>query len=471
MNNFILTVMKGKESSGRRISLQTDLIIIVSLVGVFVLFAAALLYNFSGEKMKQRILLQYRIEQIETQSYKNYFENESLDDFYDQENLFGFGIYRSDGSPVYQKGSALGFIPPPDHSFSISFDAKNRSLTIVRRFGGPPLREIEEWTEQVFSFRSKKLDINRTPETENESRKGFRIPPDIKPLIEEIGPEAEEMWKTIWESRGKSQPQTIYYEIPVDTYMQRLMLRRLLLGSILLILLIAGFFARLIIRRNIIYRRTLHEQKEAVVLGEAARTLVHEIKSPLSAIRLQADLLKRSHPQAADREIGIIYEEVDRLSRLAGKIREFLSSSEGRPEIVNVNGMVQNIAERLPGPFDLVLESEELPVRIDRDRFTSVLENIILNGRESGGADLPISIQTGRKKDLIFISIRDQGPGIPREAATHIFEPFYTSKEQGFGIGLTIAARFIKAAGGTISAKNAEAGGAKITIFLPEYQL
>jgi signal transduction histidine kinase len=120
---------------------------------------------------------------------------------------------------------------------------------------------------------------------------------------------------------------------------------------------------------------------------------------------------------------------------------------------------------------------------MDRERARSVFENIVRNALESGGPEERISagiirrsartanarIGGARGRTLIVISILDRGRGILPEDLDRVFDPFFTRKSAGTGIGLSISKRFVEGAGGTITLERREGGGTAVRIVLPEY--
>jgi two-component system sensor histidine kinase HydH len=108
-------------------------------------------------------------------------------------------------------------------------------------------------------------------------------------------------------------------------------------------------------------------------------------------------------------------------------------------------------------------------VFMDPDRLRSVLENLIRNALESGGAEEDISAAIGENAGKISITVFDRGRGIAEADMKQVFDPFFTRKSTGTGIGLSICKRFVEATGGAISLENREGGGVAVTIILPGY--
>ena len=114
---------------------------------------------------------------------------------------------------------------------------------------------------------------------------------------------------------------------------------------------------------------------------------------------------------------------------------------------------------------------DALPILGDHIQLQQVILNLIVNGidamRNTPGENRVISIRTSRVENFAELSVSDRGPGIPEDKLKKVFEPFYTSKEEGMGMGLSIARTIIEAHQGAISARNQVHGGASFRIKLP----
>ena len=212
------------------------------------------------------------------------------------------------------------------------------------------------------------------------------------------------------------------------------------------------------------YERDLVKTREVLSFAEAARTLSHEIRNPLSAILLQTALLDRNQE-----EVRIIEEETRRISRLVERVRDFLGDPKGRPEPQNAWKTLALLKERFAQPF--CLEPEQDPgwlVAFDEVRFRSVLENLLKNAFESGSEPAVQARVTQPRPGQVRIEILDNGLGLSPESRRRLFTPFYTTKIQGSGIGLAVSRRFVEAAGGRINLANRHnAPGALAEIELP----
>jgi two-component system sensor histidine kinase HydH len=250
-----------------------------------------------------------------------------------------------------------------------------------------------------------------------------------------------------------------------------------------LALLVLVFFVRKLYLNNREYRERIEGQKNLVVLGTAASTLAHEIKNPLLSIRLQTGILKKLFPGTGKEELDIINDEVDRLSSMIYRVNDFLREARGNPASLNSYELLSETSRRLCGRDLLDAASvKDGMIFMDADRARSVAENLIRNALESGGPKAEVGASLTRSAahstahgvahagdGRLFIEIYDRGRGIAPLDLERVFDPFFTSKSTGTGIGLSISRRFVEAAGGTITLENREGGGALVRISLPEY--
>lgn len=263
-----------------------------------------------------------------------------------------------------------------------------------------------------------------------------------------------------------------YIDISHPAYRRTMTLTAILLPLCCAGLLAAALYIRHLYLRNREYRERIEAQKNLVVLGTAAGTLAHEIKNPLSSIRLQTGILRKVFSGGGREEIAIIEEEVDRLSELTYRVNDYLREAAGNPQPIRVCDLLAETGRRLCGR-DIMEGGSALDAaaRVDPDRFRSVFENLIRNALEAGGPAGAVSaavLRSGLPGNLLVITISDRGKGLAEADRRRVFDPFFTSKSAGTGIGLSISKRFVEAAGGTISLENREGGGAVLTIILPE---
>jgi two-component system sensor histidine kinase HydH len=252
-------------------------------------------------------------------------------------------------------------------------------------------------------------------------------------------------------------------------------------GSLLSLILVALYLLLLALYRN---NAELKERevrnRELAELGEAARTLVHEIKNPLGIIGIQSGLLRRR--EGEDSPTGqaalVIDGEVRRLARMADRIREFLKAGPGEATVIALGEFLATFAARYPneggdagsvGPriiLTIAAQAGHARVRVDPDRLSLAIDNLVRNAWEAdprGHVELGLEVR-GR---ALEISLKDQGPGVPAAARERLFEPFFTTKERGSGIGLALARSIARGAGGDLVWRDRPGGGALFVLSLP----
>jgi len=262
--------------------------------------------------------------------------------------------------------------------------------------------------------------------------------------------------------------EVVRLEIREPEYWTSRRLARILLPVVELALAALVLFVRSLVLRNAEYRRRIEEQKNLVVLGTAASTLAHEIKNPLLSIRLQTRILEKTFPDAGKRELGIINDEVDRLSALSHRVGDYLRDPAGNPSSIDISELALEVGMRLCGRNVLKPTGGTPPrVSIDVERLRSVLENLVRNALEAGGPEEGISVEIGMVEGKACIDILDRGTGLAPEAEAKLFDPFFTTKSRGTGIGLSVCKRFVEAAGGTVALSPRSGGGCRARVILP----
>ena len=247
--------------------------------------------------------------------------------------------------------------------------------------------------------------------------------------------------------------------------------RRLLAAQVGSPFLIAGVVGggAVLIRNNARFRRRLDAQRQLVELGEAARTLTHEIKNPLSAIRLKTAILRRTAGAEATGDLQVIDDEVGRLAVLADRVSEFIRDPAGNRDPLDLASLLDALTERHP-ELDVQRPAAPLTVRFDRERLRSVLDNLVNNAVESTADSSPVQVIAQADARTVTIRILDRGIGIASGDRDRVFDPFFTTKPKGSGIGLSICRRFIHAAGGSLELRPRAGGGTEAAVTLPREQ-
>ncbi|HHT80263.1 MAG TPA: sensor histidine kinase [Spirochaetales bacterium] len=262
-------------------------------------------------------------------------------------------------------------------------------------------------------------------------------------------------------------PDVLYLHFDGENYYHRLMV--IMFVSILSIFILIGLFLLVlnIYQSNRRYRDTIAKQESLVNLGQAARTLTHEIKNPLSAITIQLALLRKTLPKENLEDLHLMVQEVDRLTQLTNKVSDFLRNPLGMPEVVDLNELFSTLIKRFDKPIRFRTEISA-QILIDKDRARSVFENLLKNAVESCEGDPEVEVVIkGGKRGLIHIFVMDRGDGIDSKDEKKIFDPFFTTKIHGSGIGLSISRQFVRARGGNVRLYSRDGGGTVAEVVLP----
>lgn len=182
--------------------------------------------------------------------------------------------------------------------------------------------------------------------------------------------------------------------------------------------------------------------------------------------------------EEARRALAKAVQEANRATDVITRIRALLAKAPVEMGIVNVNDVIREVLSSTAGEFakrDIALKTElaaEItPVRGDRVQLQQVLLNLVLNAIEAMSAtkDGPrqLIVKSSRDADGALMQIEDSGPGLDPQQAERIFQPFFTTKRQGLGMGLSISRSIIEAHGGHLSARRSSSHGTVFEFRLP----
>jgi len=195
--------------------------------------------------------------------------------------------------------------------------------------------------------------------------------------------------------------------------------------------------------------------KKAEAWREVAQRIAHEIKNPLTPITLNAERIKRLYQkeklseEKLNRIVNSILEEVEVIKRLIDEFRKFSRLPLPEKRLTDINSLIRQTLEPFQNRIKIHYEFEEIPkIPVDRELMREVLINLIDNSISAGATEVKVS--TTERNGKVFIVFRDNGPGIPEEIAEKIFNPYVTTKEDGWGLGLSIVKKIISDHGGRI---------------------
>jgi two-component system, NtrC family, sensor histidine kinase PilS len=217
-------------------------------------------------------------------------------------------------------------------------------------------------------------------------------------------------------------------------------------------------------------------------VAELSASLAHEIKNPLASIRSAVEQLTKPRLAGDDRALlsRLVLSESDRLSRLLSEFLEFSGLTMGRTELLDVRdvardsvALVKQHPER-PSEVPIELRLSDVPqlVHGDRDLLHRAVFNLVLNAVQFSAPSGQVSVDVGHGARAggepgVRIAVRDTGPGVSPDDLPRIFDPFYTRRPGGSGLGLSVVHRAVAAHGGNVIVERAPGGGAEFVIELP----
>lgn len=215
----------------------------------------------------------------------------------------------------------------------------------------------------------------------------------------------------------------------------------------------------------------LARDRHLAALGEMSAVLNHEIRNPLASLKGHAQLMLEKLPDDHDARPRAqrIVREALRLEELTGHVLDFARSGNLQRSAVDPLEVARAAAEQVDaGRVEVTGTGELPPWSLDRERLEQVLANVIRNGVQASPEDTAVKVGVQVADGRLCYTIRDRGEGLPAGEEERIFEPFYSQRVRGTGLGLALARRIVEGHGGTIAASNHPDGGARFRIEIPE---
>jgi signal transduction histidine kinase len=232
-----------------------------------------------------------------------------------------------------------------------------------------------------------------------------------------------------------------------------------------------------------VHRLELEQVQEKLIrserlaaVGELASGVGHELRNPLNVIRNCAYLLKMSLSDKEDAEavktLAVLDKQIDIANRIVTDLLDFTRIKPPSPVRVDLKNIINESLSWINVPSQVTVKTSfngNVTVRTDPEQISRVFANIIANAVQAmnaKGGDL--SIETSEDGDFLLIKFNDSGHGIPAENLDKIFEPLFTTKPKGIGLGLAISRRLIEGNGGKIDVTSQTGNGATFTVKLPQ---
>ena len=227
-------------------------------------------------------------------------------------------------------------------------------------------------------------------------------------------------------------------------------------------------------------RSELERTQRLEAWADMARQVAHDIKNPLTPIQLSAEHAQRVNMDRGrplspvlDECVASILSQVKLLRQISTEFSSFASSPTPRPEPTEVPALIDEVVEpyRTGLVNRITIDAQSTPglpaIALDRTLFARALTNVIENALHAMPGTGRLSINTRQSQSQMLVEVRDTGIGMDQEALNKIFEPYFSTKATGTGLGLTIAKRNIELNGGTIEVSSERGAGTTVTMRLP----
>jgi signal transduction histidine kinase len=272
---------------------------------------------------------------------------------------------------------------------------------------------------------------------------------------------------------------------PLDEVIRERSKRHVMYTSALAIALALGLLVTI--------RGAARARELARLKSDFVSTVSHELKTPLTSIRMFAEMLEqgvaKGDPAKLARYHGVIVQESQRLGLLIANLLDYAQVEKGTRRYTRIRQAIGELARHAVATFETLHdpdtggrnpvsiavsdEAMHAEVEVDRDVVVGAVLNLLANAAKYGGAAQPIEVQVDAGEGAASIGVRDHGPGIPPAEQARIFREFYRAPQayrsgvEGTGLGLALVKRHIEALGGTVEVASVVGEGATFTIRLP----
>ncbi|OCA88119.1 PAS domain-containing sensor histidine kinase [Bacillus sp. FJAT-27225] len=215
----------------------------------------------------------------------------------------------------------------------------------------------------------------------------------------------------------------------------------------------------------------LLQAEKLSLIGQMAAAIAHEVRNPITSIKGFTQFLNEKDP---NEYCQVILGELDRLDGIVNDLLVLAKPPLSNAVVSNLVRLTQNVLALLK-PFTEIenitykenYESSEILVQCEEDKMKQVLINVLKNAIEAMPSGGILSISISREGDVVRLTVEDEGTGIEKEDLAKIGEPFYSTKQNGTGLGLMVCKKIIEEHGGRIYIRNRETIGTAVSILLP----
>jgi signal transduction histidine kinase len=248
---------------------------------------------------------------------------------------------------------------------------------------------------------------------------------------------------------------------------------------LIVIVILLGIISSMLLFRYLSLTEEQYRRERLAQLGEMSAIIAHEIRNPLGIIQGSTNLIKKKIKDPAVTEVvQFIEDEIRRLNQLINQLLQFVREPKLEIEPIQLHELLDDLisqfSENHPDIQFNRQYREALNVYGDRSALKQIFLNILQNAvhaLEQHTSSGEIRIESEVENKFITISITNNGPSIPEEILSKIFQPFFTTRQKGSGLGLPISKMLLERMGGNIEIKNlSKESGVKVILYLPSVQ-
>jgi two-component system, NtrC family, sensor kinase len=222
-----------------------------------------------------------------------------------------------------------------------------------------------------------------------------------------------------------------------------------------------------------------HEQRvvaseRMAAIGQLAAGVAHEINNPIGVIRGYLRTMMRDAPAELRPELAILDEEASACERIAEDLLNYARAGELLLEKVPIDVLLRQTVERFAESKDgrdriasMEVDAEPAELPVDAVRIRQVVQNLLRNATQASRSEAEVSVRGRRESDRYRVTVTDRGGGVPEQLRGRVFEPFFTSRPAGSGLGLAVCKGIVEAHGGTIEVRSVEQRGTEVSVTLP----
>jgi signal transduction histidine kinase len=215
-------------------------------------------------------------------------------------------------------------------------------------------------------------------------------------------------------------------------------------------------------------------RERLATVGKLAAGVAHEVGNPLSGVLGYLSLARdKTHEPNVREYLDLIEQEVQRISAIVRGLLDLGRPVKGTPAPVVLARLAETCVRLVQADPDLrtvQIEAEidsGLVVRAESGPLSQVLLNLLINAAQAMDGKGIIRVAGRAEEGSVELVVEDEGPGLSADVQAHLFEPFFSTKGKGTGLGLAVSRHLVASLGGTLTATNREAGGARFSLKLP----